>query len=59
MKLLEGIYENLITDGLRLGMLDALSEGMVCKQEDIDSAESPNMLTEHLSRRITQSCFNS
>lgn len=52
MKLVEGTYENLITDRLRQDMLDASSEGMVCKQEDIDSAESPNMLTEHLSKLI-------
>ena len=52
MKLVEGTYENLITDGLRQDMLDASKIGMVCKQEDIDSAESPNMLTEHLSKLI-------
>ena len=52
MKLVEGAYENLITDGLRQDMLDASKIGMVCKQEDIDSAESPNMLTEHLSKLI-------
>ena len=47
MKLVEGAYENLITDGVRQDMLDASKIGMVCKLEDIDSAESPNMLTEH------------
>lgn len=52
MILKEGIYENLITDGLKQNMLDASVEGLVCKQEDIDGAESPNMLTEHLSRII-------
>lgn len=52
MKLIEGTYENLITDGLKQDMLDASTEGLVCKQEDIDSAESPNMMTEHLSRII-------
>ena len=52
MKLIEGTYENLITDGLKQDMLDASKKGLVCKQEDIDSAESPNMMTEHLSRII-------
>ncbi len=52
MKLIEGTYENLITDGLIQDMQDASANGLVCKQEDIDGAESPNMLTEHLSRII-------
>ena len=39
MKLIEGTYENLITDGLKQEMLDASTKGLVCKQEDIDSAE--------------------
>lgn len=52
MKLVEGTYENLITDGLKQDMLDASNEGKVCKREDIDSADSPNMLTEHLSKII-------
>lgn len=52
MKLTEGTYENLITDGLKRDMLDTTDEGLVCKREDIDSAESPNMLTEHLSKLI-------
>lgn len=52
MKLIEGTYENLITDGLKQDMLDASIEGLVCKQEDMDSVESPNMMAEHLSRII-------
>ena len=52
MKLIEGTYENLITDGLIKDMQDASANGLVCRQEDIDGAESPNMLTEHLSRII-------
>ncbi len=52
MKLVEGTYENLITDGLRQDMLNANASGLVCKQEDIDSAESPSMLAEHLSKII-------
>lgn len=52
MKLIEGTYENLITDGLKHNMLEASAKGLVCKQEDIDGAESPGMMTEHLSRII-------
>lgn len=52
MKLIEGTYENLITDGLKQDMLNASTEGLVCKQEDIDGAESPQMLTEHISKII-------
>lgn len=52
MKLTEGIYENLITDGLRQDMQETMEAGAVCKQEDIDSAEAPDMLTEHLSKLI-------
>ncbi len=52
MKLIEGTYENLITDGLKREMLTSSGKGLICKQEDIDGAESPNMLTEHLSRII-------
>ncbi len=52
MKLIEGTYENLITDGLKHDMLEASVKGFVCKQEDIDGAESPSMMTEHLSRII-------
>ncbi|WP_278811806.1 MULTISPECIES: DEAD/DEAH box helicase [Prevotellaceae] len=52
MKLIEGTYENLITDGLKHDMLDASEEGLVCKKEDIDGAEEPSMLTEHISRII-------
>lgn len=52
MKLVEGTYENLITTGVKQDMLEATSNGLVCKQEEIDSAESPNMLAEHLSKII-------
>lgn len=52
MKLVEGTYENLITGGLQRDMREAEAEGLVCKRDEIDSAESPNMLTEHLSKII-------
>ena len=52
MKLVEGIYENLITDGLKQDIQSASLQGLVCEKEIIDSAASPNMLTEHVSKII-------
>ena len=52
MKLIEGTYENLITDGLKQKMLNASVEGLVCKEDVLDSAESPHMMVDHLSRII-------
>lgn len=52
MKLIEGTYENLITNGLTHDMNVASTEGLVCKEEEIDGAKAPNMLTEHLSKII-------
>lgn len=52
MKLIEGTYENIITDRLKQDMQNASAEGLVCKQEEMDTAESPSMLTEHLSKII-------
>ena len=44
MKLQEGSYENIITNELQQDMMQAESDGLVCKQEEMDSAESPFML---------------
>ncbi len=52
MKLIEGTYENLITNSLKQDMLETSDNGLVCKKEDIDEAASPNMLTEHISKII-------
>ena len=52
MELVEGTYQNLITDGLKQDMQQAQDKGLVCRQEDMDSAETPNMLTDHISRII-------
>lgn len=52
MILVEGTYENLITDGLLRDMQEAAGKGLVCKKGEIDSAESPSILTEHLSKII-------
>ena len=52
MKLVEGIYENLITDGLKQDIDAASSDGLVCKEEYIDDTDSTNMLADHLSKII-------
>ncbi len=52
MKLIAGTYENIITDGLRQDIHETSENGFVCKQDDIDSAESPDMLTSHLTKII-------
>lgn len=52
MKLQEGSYENLITCELQQDMLQAENDGLVCKQDDIDNAESPSMLAEHVHKII-------
>lgn len=52
MKLKEGSYENIITNRLQLDIDNATCEGLVCKKDDIDDAESPSMLTEHICKLI-------
>lgn len=52
MKLEEGSYENLITQELQEDMQQTTEEGWVCKQENIDEAESPAMLAEHVNKLV-------
>ena len=52
MKLKEGSYENIITNELQQDMNLATDKGLVCRKEDIDDAEAPSMLTEHISKLI-------
>ena len=52
MKLQEGSYENIITNELQQDMMQAESDGLVCKQEEMDSAESPFMLAEHVNKLV-------
>ena len=52
MKLKEGSYENIITNELQQDMKLATDNGLVCRKEDIDDAEAPSMLTEHISKII-------
>jgi superfamily II DNA or RNA helicase/HKD family nuclease len=52
MKLQEGVYENLITNELQQNMQQASNSGLVCKKGDIDEAESPSMLVEHINKIV-------
>ena len=48
MELLEGVYENLITNNLKHDIEQTQNKGLECKKEFIDEAESPSMLAEHV-----------
>ena len=53
MKLQEGAYENLITEELQTDMRETECDGLVCKRDEIDDAESPSMLAEHIGRIVS------
>lgn len=52
MKLQEGAYENLITSALKQDIQHATEEGLVCKEDAIDDAESPSLLAAHVHKMI-------
>lgn len=52
MELHEGIYENLITKEIQTNIEKTKNDGLICKEDNIDSAESPSMLAEHLEKII-------
>ena len=52
MKLQEGSYENIITNELQQDMLQAKNDGFECQKDDIDDAESPFMLAEHINKLV-------
>ena len=52
MKLQEGAYENIITSELQQDMKQAESDGLVCKQEDMDTSETHSMLAEHVNKLV-------
>ena len=52
MKLTEGVYENLINEQLASDMAQAERLGLVCQQDNIDSAESPKMLAKYIADSI-------
>lgn len=49
LKLIEGVYENLITEELNEEMQQAQETGLTCETGQIDSAESPSMIAQYLS----------
>ena len=49
LKLIEGAYENLITEVLNEEMQQAQETGLTCETGQIDSAESPSMIAQYLS----------
>lgn len=48
MKLIKGVYENLIDESLRKDIVEASNNGLVCKEEDADTEEIPSMLSKHI-----------
>ena len=52
MKLQKGAYENIITKELQQDIAQSESEGLVCRQEDMDIAESPSMLAVHIKKLV-------
>lgn len=52
MKLREGVYENLINGKLADDMRQTEEEGLVCKTEPVDSAESAKILADFLADAI-------
>lgn len=52
MKLQEGAYENIITGEMRENMAETENAGWVCRQEEIDKAESPSFLAEHINKLV-------
>ena len=52
MELQEGAYENLITNELKQDIIEATDNGLVCKKDEIDGAESPSLLADHINKII-------
>lgn len=52
MKLRKGIYENIISGALAKDIAEAEEGQLVCERRDIDTAESPAMLSEYLAEVI-------
>ena len=52
MKLVKGVYENIISEQVSKDIEEAQDEGLICKKDDIDIAESPSILTAYVSKII-------
>lgn len=54
MKLVSGIYENLISEQLKAEKKAAEQERLACIEQPVDSAEHPRMIAEYISKIIQQ-----
>lgn len=54
MKLVSGIYENLISEQLKAETKAAEQERLACIEQPVDSAEQPRMIAEYISNIIQQ-----
>ena len=54
MKLVSGIYENLISEQLKAETKAAEQERLACIEQPVDSAEHPRMIAEYISNIIQQ-----
>lgn len=50
----KGIYENIISQEIERNIHTAEEQDMVCVREDIDDAESPQILADYLAKAIRQ-----
>lgn len=49
MKLKEGVYENIVNNQLKDDIIDSENNGLVCKTDAIDDAESSKLLAQYIS----------
>lgn len=49
MKLKEGVYENIVNNQLKDDITDSENNGLVCKTDSIDDAESSKLLAQYIS----------
>ena len=52
MTLTKGVYENIIDNRLNADIRISEEQGLVCKQDEVDSAESSKLLAEYLAEAI-------
>lgn len=52
MKLVKGVYENIISEQISKDIEKAQDKGLICKKDNIDIAESPSMLSTYVSKII-------
>lgn len=52
MKLNKGVYEHLITNELKKDMNETMAQGLLCKEDKVDDAESPSMLADYIGKLV-------